>query len=594
MRVCYRLIQVVLVVVASLVAVRYSCENYNDGSLSICKYTAPERYQKLLEERFPAVVQYGAKVNEKYQTAVVPFIKDAAVQFEQKVLPRAKQVGQSAIEFSENEVYPRCIRYSLIIKGRTLHLCESSYQLYLVRVKPCVAAFYYQTLQKYPSIEHYIFQLRARFALVRIHVVKYYTIVSRNARFYNEHYGFGRLQKLEMYQQVRRWVVEEVAVCGTYIKERVSTWWREVSHQSKLEEDDDSIFYDDEDDAEETITQTSTIVVTYTASESDSQVGLKPTDPNRELEVSVEELVRDEFSAWKQAIKNKATNTIADFENDINEFADAKLREVTPEFSDLMKRASNTSQINFQIITKGIMDINCTEGVDPETNESIWFDQNGTQLPRYMTRELMREFFTSAHSQFDILSSQIRSHLKELANEVNSQVEVLRQEHIELYEEWADVMITEWSKRLAYVDVVVNEENKEALDKEQRQNWKEYMKLKRQVIETRDILLEHPVKLESLQTFVNTIQQSLKALSHENGEYLYILRSKANLEFQAREALERQQQQAKLIQESELEEPSSTDSTAETLIEQLITSSTDDTLKAKKADITAHEHAEDL
>ncbi|CDO91713.1 unnamed protein product [Kluyveromyces dobzhanskii CBS 2104] len=570
MRLISRLLKAFLVLLIAFASIRFSCDHYTSGELQVCKYTAPQYLRVAVADRFPQVVKYSDCLVQKYETVVATSVESAVVHardaVETKVLPGVITGSHMCAEFLQQRVYPQIVRYYAIVESSFAYWYRLMYHQFTVSVKPVVTELYYKTMIKYPIIEHALYSMHAQWKLVQIHVTKYYNIAVYNLRSFHNEYGYGRLSRNVNFIKVKTLVINRLsewfswAKCSScaawekFVSPRISILREKIFHHGKTtgvesendEADDESILYVDTDEEYvEKYTETSTIVLTMTQTDGD-QLDVKATDAAAGLikdysEVSVEEMVREEFLSWKQTIESKLANTIRDFENDINEFAERKLADIQPTLADLLKVASNTSHMNFQIITKAIMDVNCTEGVDPVTNETIWFDHRNTQLPRYMTRELMREFFSLAHSQFDSVSQEIRSHLRALADEVNDHVEILRQENVELFEEWGDIMITEWSKSLAYADVVVNDGNKESLEKQQRQNWKDFMKLKKQVIKKRDTLMEHPVKLASLQEFVNTAQHSLKVLSHENGEYLYILRSKANLEFQAREALERQE-----------------------------------------------------
>ncbi|AGO13381.1 AaceriAFR244Cp [[Ashbya] aceris (nom. inval.)] len=258
------------------------------------------------------------------------------------------------------------------------------------------------------------------------------------------------------------------------------------------------------------------------------------------VEASFKELVADEFSAWQQAIERKADSVLQAFTEEVQEFEMQQHDAVAPTFRALLKDISAKSQEHFAKINQAIRDINSTMELDPVTNETIWFDSQGTQLHQYITRPLMREYFAQANDELANMTDHIRAKLRDVVESVNGQVDVIRQEHIEVYEEWADVMVSEWSRRMAYIDVV--DRDLEAED-ERNLNWKQFLKLKKRVIKVRDQLLEHPVKFHQLETFLKEIQSTLRILAQENGEYLYILRSKANLSFQDREKNDRLREQ---------------------------------------------------
>ena len=555
-----RLLRLLIVVLLAVSSAKYTCSNTSAGGLDICKYTDTKYYRNVLDTRFPHAMQ-------NYDAVLAPKLKSAALNVHStvktKIVPCTIRSYQSLISYLQTKVYPKILTYTTItesyVRRGYLHL-----KLFTdVTVIPSVRKVYYKLIIKYPIIEHYIYSGQAYAKLVQISVAKYINIFRYHFHAYDDKYGYGKLSRTEKFITFKTWFTKELYTFSKYLQHMSIKFWNdtllptafylkelfisqwnsfiESGYDLNKRDTDDSVIYEND---EEDYTETSTIFVTLTATDDVLGAQSKATQAldfprEDELDLPLQEVVKNQLAPWTDTVESKLTGLIKDFESDINEYADAKLSEVEPILGELLKKASNTSQKNFQIITRAIMDINCTESVDPVTNETIWFDQDGTQLSRYMTRELMREFFSAAHSEFDAISKEIREHLKKLANEVNGQVEVLRQENVEVYEEWADVMITEFSKQLAYIDVAVNNENEDSLKKEHRENWRAFMKLKRQVIDMRDRLLEHPVELDTLQKFVNKAQFTLKTLSHENGEYLYILRSKANLEFQAREALER-------------------------------------------------------
>ncbi|SCU86476.1 LAMI_0D02234g1_1 [Lachancea mirantina] len=308
----------------------------------------------------------------------------------------------------------------------------------------------------------------------------------------------------------------------------------------------DDIFED------ETITLTSVIIETVTLSDGEfgapavsslaSESGALNLATDSTVELSVTELVQDEFEAWANAIERKAANTIAHFNHDVESLVQERLDQIHPDVTALLRNITNQSQAFYQAINKAIMDVNCTAEIDPETNETIYFDRHGTQLDRYITRPLMRELFNRTHVYVDESLDHVGGRLEAFVKEIDAAVDLMRHDHLEIYEEWGDVMVSEWSRRMAYVDVVAALEEDD-LNKKQHENWKDFLHLKKLVIGVRDKLINHPAQLHQLQEFLNEIQVTLRALQRESGEYLFILRSKANLAFQSREKLEREREE---------------------------------------------------
>lgn len=197
---------------------------------------------------------------------------------------------------------------------------------------------------------------------------------------------------------------------------------------------------------------------------------------------------------------------------------------------------SNSSQDSYEDISKKIEDIDCITEIDPKTGEKIYFDKTGTtQLPVYVDRELMRDLFDHANSLGLTVVSQINAEVGNLDSDVYFAVEGMRRQYAEIYEEWANVMVNEWSKRLAYIDVMDADTGKNSDGAVSEENWKKFLKVKRQIIGRREEFATHPVSMDEVIKFSTMVQNTLMMINRENGEYLYILRSKANLAFQKRE-----------------------------------------------------------
>ncbi|KAM3160385.1 Outer spore wall assembly protein SHE10 [Lachancea thermotolerans] len=331
---------------------------------------------------------------------------------------------------------------------------------------------------------------------------------------------------------------------------------------------DESKYYDaeyfegeqgDYNEDDETMYLTSTIIETVTLSDEkqlDKSTSAANGDDGSSLDVPLRDLVQDEFQAWSNTVEQKASNTLTQFDSEVEELVEAKLSKAQPNITGLLQGISESFQSHYRIINRAILDVDCTMELDPETGEQLYFNKDGTQLRKYVTRPLMREFFSSAHAHVDERLEMVRARLEKFVAAVNKEVEQVRQEHLEVYEEWGDVMVSEWSKRMAYVDVVAAM-GAEDMNQQQHDNWKKFLKLKKQVVNTRDLLMQHPAKLERLQKFLNDIQFTLMALQRDAGEYLFILRSQANMAFQTREKLEREREEEerrKLEQERQIQE----------------------------------------
>ena len=296
----------------------------------------------------------------------------------------------------------------------------------------------------------------------------------------------------------------------------------------------DEDFEELDDDEEETYTSTSTIVKVVTMTEDEivpESGGKEVTKDNTEANS-----IQIDFDNWSETIENKMTSIIDLFEKDVNTTMEKLLKTKDLSLKKMLRQMSNSSQDNYEEISKKIEDIDCITEIDQTTGEKIYFDKTGTtQLPVYVDRELMRDLFENANTVGLAVISQINAEVGNLDSDVYFAVESMRKQYAEIYEEWANIMVNEWSKRLAYVDVMDADSGSNANSGVSEENWKKFLKIKRQIINRRDEFAVHPVSMDEVIKFTNMVQNTLMLINRENGEYLYILRSKANLAFQKRE-----------------------------------------------------------
>lgn len=287
-------------------------------------------------------------------------------------------------------------------------------------------------------------------------------------------------------------------------------------------------------DDEETYTSTSTIVKVVTMTEDE----IVPESETKDVTKDNNEAnsIQIDFDNWSETIENKMTSIIDLFEKDVNTTMEKLLKTKDLSLKKMLRQMSNSSQDNYEEISKKIEDIDCITEIDPTTGEKIYFDKTGTtQLPVYVDRELMRDLFENANTIGLTVISQINAEVGNLDADVYFAVENMRKQYAEIYEEWANIMVNEWSKRLAYVDVMDADSGSNANSGVSEENWKKFLKIKRQIINRRDEFAIHPISMDEVIKFTNMVQNTLMMINRENGEYLYILRSKANLAFQKRE-----------------------------------------------------------
>ncbi|KAK5781330.1 hypothetical protein RI543_001171 [Arxiozyma heterogenica] len=326
----------------------------------------------------------------------------------------------------------------------------------------------------------------------------------------------------------------------------------------------------DFDDKTETFTITSTVYKTMTGTYdlSPSEAGtaciignstineININDFSNSIVLNEQDIIQKQFDDWTNSIENKVQSIITVFDKLVNEtivdITNQTETSLKPKFHSFM----NETKTYFKNITSATNDIDCKMEIDPVTGKAIYFDKDGvTQLEKYIDRQYVRDIFHDLNQMNNQFVDMVHNELKLLMDQVNGKVELLRKDYIDIYEEWANVMVNEWSKRLVYADIVNANTNDVDNDMSNNDNWRNFLRVKEQIIQSRDELLNHKVILDYVETFIRRVEFSLKMLLKENGEYTYILRSKANLAFQKREKeeaeLKRQLEEELLKQKEE-------------------------------------------
>lgn len=348
-----------------------------------------------------------------------------------------------------------------------------------------------------------------------------------------------------------------------------------TEHTSSLNVTTETIKSDSDDETEPVII-TSTIYKTITGAydlppseiiSTGITIGSSINDTNvdnfsNDIILNEQDIIQKQFDDWTNSIENKVQSIITVFDKLVNEtiidITNQTETTLKPKFHSFM----DETKTYFKNITSATNDIDCKMVIDPATGETIYFDKDGiTQLEKYIDRQYVREIFHDLNQMNNQFVDIVHDELKLLMDQVNEKVEHLRNDYVDIYEEWANVMVNEWSKRLVYADIVNVNTNDDGNDVENdnnsNDNWRNFLRIKERIIQSRDDLLNHEVILDYVETFIRRVEYSLKMLIKENGEYTYILRSKANLAFQKREKEEaelKRQLEEEILRQKEEEE----------------------------------------
>lgn len=472
----------------------YYCSHFEcpDQVIIFCEYASPLNYT-------PFIIKKAESVRPWYNEYIDPIVSKANSQYIRVVSPYMMEVNsywkeaisslKSYCEYEwyiENKIIPEV--YQVLGK------LSLKYKVYRRRyispiVFQCMSEImkqYRKLIYKYPSIQKYI---------------DYSYLIIKDLN------GMVGLNFSKMYRKDKDGEVDD-------------------SLKSQIFENDSS---SEKIKHSEAITYTVTKTITQTDEVTSSE--LTQSFESNDIKISFTDSIQEKLTYWEAAIERKTNDVLAFFSEETHEYELEELSKIKPYFANWVQNISNITHTHYYKINKAILDINCTTEIDVN-GKKHFLDYKGDQLHKYISRELMRTLITDSKMYLEKSGDKLNLEIENIINNVNKYVEFIRADHLEIYEEWANIMMTEWSKQLVYADLT----NLDGLD--QKNNWKRFLKLKRQVIKTRELLHEYIVDFKDLTKFIKEIQFTFQALSHEANDYFYILRSKANIAFQQREAQE--------------------------------------------------------
>ena len=559
-----KLIKLITALTVLVSLLQYCCQS-NSGNIScertqtLCHYTNPRIWNAYLSgnsELYKNKVSPGFDlVARKYDTAVRPVIDDVAI-----------KVNRVAIQPAFKVVHSQCKKWN----------CGKYYQLARSPV------------------------LKAR----RFFLVKYNTFVRPSTdKFFNSEFRSQLRERVSKYKNIAHYYCTTISRCikskydsivgnteeklmGKFKNKDTHGIHGSITHEPSSEDRVLTVGTIGSDEEPLTTTSTQTVVETITldeeqasavASHAHDDEASTDVEDSTDINVNEQALLQEDFDMWSETILQKTQDVIRLFEKDVSKYINGKLGEEARHFKAKFNSLDEVSKKFFSKISLAINDIDCMEGIDSETGKKIFFDKSGsTEISQYITRELVREYFNETRSTLDELTHAMEKDLSQITEEIEKKVNAIREENVEVFEEWGDIIVNEWSKRMAYVDVInahMGSDDDATLDEERTKssvNWKKFLKGKKQIIESRDKLAHHPADLSHVNEFRQKVQRKILSFTQESGEFLYILRSKANLQFQERERKERekvaaeefQRQQELLQQQEEGEEDESYTSTS--------------------------------
>ncbi|CAI4062220.1 hypothetical protein SUVZ_06G0920 [Saccharomyces uvarum] len=242
-----------------------------------------------------------------------------------------------------------------------------------------------------------------------------------------------------------------------------------------------------------------------------------------EMETLEPEALKMEYEAWIKAVDSKVSRAISLLDSEVHSMFKAQVLNKSTDVASRLDDLNRTFSEQLVFLDSKIKDINCSSRFDPVQNKIMYFDNSGQfELETYVTKSSITSVLKNYKLHLSNFEELLFHTLDSFLSEMAEQAEFIRLENVEVYEEWADIMISQWSQRMAYLDIrslnLKGQYDPEYID-ENHYNWRNFMKLKKKVISERNHLIEHDLDmnliLESISDFktdFHSIKEDIQAI----------------------------------------------------------------------------------
>lgn len=248
-----------------------------------------------------------------------------------------------------------------------------------------------------------------------------------------------------------------------------------------------------------------------------------------------------DYSTLHRKVLKKAEHLLGSIEKEMINLETLKLKEMKPIYVDKIQKLNDFANQRMKVLSTMIREINDCFLV----NGSYFHDETSMECEYApITREIFRAYFKDTQTMLESKSKKlVEVDYKNDFADFQEDLEELRLGFVDLFEDWGDSILVKLKKVLVVENLTSSEGEEMYADVEGNEiltKWKEFEALKNDVIEKRDYLLNFDLEIKDIVDFVNELKKNIGVLAHEGGDRLYIIRAKANIEFQDREKAERE------------------------------------------------------
>lgn len=321
--------------------------------------------------------------------------------------------------------------------------------------------------------------------------------------------------------------------------------------ETAVESEEDASRADDESEDEpitETIWLTATVYETEgtdvpKAASQDEELSTVDVDDMQKYQMTPKDILEQEILYWKSKVDKMLKMAYGSLEDDMIPVLNATLDPLRDEIAANFTNMQKDNYDRYKSMNLLISKINKDYEHMQETNELI-------ENPE-VNRQMMRDEISACREAVKEVMENAEQALNDMHAEIVEQYFAVTQQTVDVIESYAETLISEFSNRLTdMIHVLESEPLYE--DKFGWAAWKENHNIKELIFQFRDKIFNEanqykenhksvkPRGLEPWVEYVANINFYSQFLTRDNEEYLQLVRAKANVAYQLREALTRQ------------------------------------------------------
>lgn len=228
-------------------------------------------------------------------------------------------------------------------------------------------------------------------------------------------------------------------------------------------------------------------------------------------------------------VEKQSEKMVKDMLKQMEDMETNKIKEMKPAYVEKIKQINQLANDRMVELSTMIREINNCDLIDGV----YYYNQTNSECEYApITREGFRQYFNDTkmilqQKSKNLVEVDYQSDLKELEKNLND----LKVSQVDTFEDWGDSTIEKLKDILTYENMALGQQD----DDKMLSKWQNLTLLKNEIIKKRDLLVELNLDFNSMKEFVEELKKNIGVLAHEGGDRLYIIRAKANLEFQERE-----------------------------------------------------------